>query len=335
MASLYKRGAVYWGRIQAAGREHRRSLRTSDRKEAQARLKAWATDVEAAAHFGIERRTWNEAVVAFVASPPEGLKTSTLARYAVSFRSVDPALSGQILNAINTKILARIANRPGVTNATRRRDLTAVSAVLKHAVRLGWLERNPALDYERSQIRERREPIVLPPDAEVAAFIAACHKSVGADGRGTLGYLVEFLASTGMRLEEAGSLTWRQVDLNRKAVQLVRTKNNRPRAVSVTGTAIRTLEAMPRALACPWVFWHSQGERYRNLSSRLNAIRKRVGFRWRTHDLRHLYAVRALQGGLSIYQLQQQLGHSSLAQTERYLDYLTPEERAEAKANAS
>lgn len=334
MASLYKRGGnpIWWGRVQANGHEHRRSMRTSNRAEAKERLAAWAKDIEAQAYFGIERRTWDDAQLAFVTSPPSDIRPSTLARYMVSFRAVFPLLTGTPLQKIDRRAISRIGNRPGVTNATRRRDLTAVSAVLRNAKRMGWIERNPVADFERNQIRERRDPIVLPPEHEVSTFIAACHESTR---RGTLGYLAELLLSTGMRLEEAGSLTWRQVDLNRRACQLVRTKSGRPRAVSLTGTAVRTLEGIPRALGCPWVFWHSEGLRYANLSSRFRAIKCRLGFRWRTHDLRHLYAVRAIQSGVSIYTIQQQLGHGSLKQTEGYLAFLTPEEATAARANAS
>jgi len=45
---LYKRGDVYWGRVRLAGREHRRSLRTADKKEATLRLKGWSKTLERA-----------------------------------------------------------------------------------------------------------------------------------------------------------------------------------------------------------------------------------------------------------------------------------------------
>ncbi len=54
--------------------------------------------------------------------------------------------------------------------------------------------------------------------------------------------------------------------------------------------------------------------------------------RWRYHDLRHEYAVRALRGGMSIYRLSQHLGHTSVKTTEIYLAHLTAEEAERAKA---
>jgi integrase/recombinase XerD len=49
------------------------------------------------------------------------------------------------------------------------------------------------------------------------------------------------------------------------------------------------------------------------------------------HDLRHLYAVEALRGGMDIYTLSKQLGHTSVKTTEIYLDFLTADEAQRAK----
>jgi len=57
---------------------------------------------------------------------------------------------------------------------------------------------------------------------------------------------------------------------------------------------------------------------------------------FRFHDLRHLWAVEALKGGMGIYALSKHLGHTSVSVTERvYLAFLTPEEAEAAKAKAA
>ena len=53
--------------------------------------------------------------------------------------------------------------------------------------------------------------------------------------------------------------------------------------------------------------------------------------RFRFHDLRHLFAVRYLQSGGSIYILQGIMGHGSVKTTEIYLAYLTPDQQQSAK----
>ena len=145
--NLYRRGAIWWGRVQVAGAEHRRSLRTRDRAEAATRLKAWKAELERAAHFGIERHTWKEAVARYVAEiMPGAVKAGTATRYQTSLRMVDPILADLYLDQIGKHTIARIAGRKGPTNATRRRDLTAVSQVLRAARSWGWINHNPARD---------------------------------------------------------------------------------------------------------------------------------------------------------------------------------------------
>ena len=140
-----------------------------------------------------------------------------------------------------------------------------------------------------------------------------------------------------MREEEIGSLERRQVRLTDQAIDLWKTKTNRPRTVDLDSRAVGTLSGTPSQLRKPWFFWHHEGQRYKNISSRFAAITARAidgeltETRFRFHDLRHWYAVDYLRQGGNIYDLQKQLGHESLKTTEGYLRYLTPEQARNAK----
>jgi integrase/recombinase XerD len=228
------------------------------------------------------------------------------------------------LDQIDRRTIAKIAGRKGPSNATRRRDLTAISQVLRAACGWEWLDHNAALDFDRRIIRERRDPVRLPTDDEISTFITACPNA-------TLRALVRILLGTGMRLEEVASMERRQVDFARKAITLERTKTGSARTVPMSAQVVGTLQALPVRLGCPYIFWHGEGERYRNLSSQLAAIGKRAGVQFRRHDLRHRFAIDYLRRGGSIYDLQQVLGHASIKTTEIYLAFLTPDEQRVAK----
>lgn len=327
-ANLYRRGRTWWFRATVAGREHRSSLRTADRKVAERRA---AIELERlqGARFGDVRRSWKEAVLLWhERATAERLAPATIRRYLSSLAVCDALLGSLHLDEIRIATLRHLARRSGASNATRRRDLTAVSAVLRAAVHEGWIDANVARSFDRTAIRERRDPIVLPPDHEVGELVTALG--------GTLGPMVRVLELTGLRLDEAGGLRWQDVDLARAAITLTRTKGRRPRTVPLTAQAVGTLRALPRKLGSPWVFWRPDGARYagRSLPGAIGKVRKRLGLTWRTHDLRHLFAVRYLREGGSIYVLQQILGHSTIAVTELYLAYLTPDEAERAKAAA-
>ena len=188
----------------------------------------------------------------------------------------------------------------------------------------GWLDQVPKYPFRR--LRERRDPFVLPKPAQVEAL----HRKLSP----MLSRLARLLEQTGMRLEEAGGLTWAQCDRRRKTITLSRTKAGETRTLKLSAAALGTESGTPRHLGCDFVFWHSQDQprRYGDLSGYLYGIRKAAGVSWRIHDLRHLYAVRYLKEGGSIYDLQKLLGHGSV--TEHYLRHLTPEEQARAKRTA-
>ena len=331
-SNLYKRGSVWWGRVQVRGHDIRRSLRTGSLVEAKKRLKALQDDIEHLRFYGEERRTWKSAVVAWAAIAPSTLKPKVFERYQTSLRQVREHLDKLYLDEIDRKVMAKIANRKGVSNATRRRDLTAVSSVLRYAVSQGWRDDNPAKEWDRSVIRERRDPIRLPDavDIETVASIAP----------GNLGSLIRFARDTGMRLEEIGGLERRQVRLEARAVDLWQTKSNRPRTVPLNERAAGTIVGTPAHLHSRWVFWHHDGERYNHISRQFNLLVKRavrdghIERPFRFHDLRHYFAVDYLRRGGNIYDLQKELGHSSVQTTEMYLDHLTPDQQREAKFGA-
>jgi integrase/recombinase XerD len=322
---LYQRGeaGTWWLRYRGV----RRSLQTANVALAREKRAEVIRQIDRE-RLGLPRYRWSDAVVKWheeVAS--RSLGRSTVARYLSSLRMVDLILGPLYLDEIGKAVIARVAAR-APTNASRRRDLTAVSAVLDAAEGWGWVERNISHDFNRRRIRERRDPIVLPTDAEVDRLVSMAPPMLAA--------MIRLLEHAGMRLEEAASLQWRQVDLNRRTLTLERTKARKIRVVTLNDAAIAALSAVTRHLQSPWVFWHGQLDprRYDKPAQRLAQLRKAAGVRWRTHDLRHLFAVRWLKEGRSIYRLQQELGHGSLGVTEIYLAYLTPEEAERARATA-
>ena len=329
--NLYKRGAIWWARVQLAGREYRRSLRTSNRPEAQKRLTHWLKELNHAAYYGDDRKTWPAAVLRYTTEVlPQSVKPSTAKRYLVSLRQLDSDLSGLYLDQIDRKKIASIISsrlKHGATNATIRRDLTAASRVLAACVAWGWRDDNPAKDFDRSIIRERRDPIRLPSDAEVL--------KAAKDVPAMMGKIIMWAVQTGMRENEILTLEHHQIDLDRKTVTLTKTKTDSPRVIPLTGPlteeAVGTLAGTARHIKSKLVFWHSDGEPYRNFASNFAQQRLSHDIPFRFHDLRHKFGVEYLRRGGNIYDLQQIMGHSSIKTTEGYLAYLTPEEAAAAK----
>lgn len=343
--NCYWRGTVLWGRIEVAGKEYKWSLRTSDAKVAKRRVKAERERLVAHSHFGEQRHRYEDVVAQWATAIASEISASTATRYAVSLGQLEPDLLPLFIDEIDKAKVQEIVRRrraEGVTTATIRRDLTALSNVLSYAEDHDMREGNPALSVLK-KLKERRDPIVLPVPSHV--------ERVAKRAPGMMADLTRAARLTGCRQNEL--VQAERVNLDRVRRQLrIRGKGNKSRTIDLSPAAFAILDALPAALGCKWLFWHSAGEPYRSLSSgfrvvvhaELKAAQKAAqqnGLKepdFKTfpyHNLRHLFAVEWLKSGKSIYDLQQHLGHTSITTTEMYLEFLTPEEQRAVKVAPS
>jgi integrase/recombinase XerD len=334
--NTYWRGGTLWAKYTVAGVTVRTSLRTSDPVAAKRRVAELIDREKAARHFGEVVIDWERAVVDWTAHIREQVSPQTAERYASSLIQCQPYLAGQPINLIDRKTLQRMVTdrrASGITNATIKRDLTAISSVLEFAIGQEWLEANPALAVAKT-ITERRDPIVLPTE-ESLSYMAGRLDPVWRD----------FMISarlTGLRITELCSVRHRDLNATGMTLHVPKAKGNKPRTIDLTQAAVDVLARQPKG-GCQELF-HRAGKPLIFASARfkvkLNLAQKaaqKAGIefaRFRFHDLRHLYAVEYLRQGGSIYMLQQQLGHASITTTEGYLRFLTPEQAKRAKQTA-
>lgn len=363
--NMYRRGDIWWLRTTADGREYRESLRTGDVKSARKRRDKRISEINDAAHFGEVTHTWEESVKEWIEHSANQLARSTLKRYAVSLKQCCPFLKGRDISKIDGKIIQHLVtqrrNVDKAMSATVRRDLTAISQVLEYAEALEWREGNPTLN-KRKLLKERRDPIVLPAHQDIELVCASTTRRFSGLIRGAL--------LTGCRQDELCSVTWKQFS-NEAGTLEVRGKGNKRRTIQLSGEATRHIDGTPVTLGTDLIFcsdpppkaddkrktktphkWSSPASNFgrivRSLEKRAriaregkpklpaSEIEKLKNFkRFRFHDLRHLFAVEALRGGMGLYKLQKHLGHTSVLTTEIYLDFLTPEEAEAAKAKAA
>src|SRR5579859_425952 len=333
--NLYLRGATWWGRVKVAGREYRGSLRTTDPREAARRLKGWRTKLEREAVGDPESPTWKEAVVKWATEVlPRSVKPSVAKRYLVSIGQLEQTFGTLRIDQINSARIAQYISllSATATNATVRRDLTALSRLLSACVSWGWRSDNPARTHDRSIIRERREPITPPTPEMVEKMIAAAPPGMA--------QTLRLLEQTGMREGEAVTLEASDIDWASRHIRLTRTKTSRPRTlewVTPGGDAGLILADAPRRGI---LFTASTGAPYQNFASNAGRVMRDLAKRdpdfrpFRIHDLRHAFAIRWLRPGGDIYHLSMHLGHTSLKTTEIYLGHLSAREQAVAQNRA-
>ena len=124
--------------------------------------------------------------------------------------------------------------------------------------------------------------------------------------------------NTGLRLGELLGLNWIYADLSRGVIRLEITKSGRRREVPLNGDSYQALVSLtPKAEGR--VF---QTRFIKTAYNNAVAIAKLDDVNF--HTLRHTFASWAVMRGVSLKELQELLGHSSLAMTMRYA-HLAPE----------
>jgi hypothetical protein len=158
MAGLYRRGAVYWGRVHRQGQHYRRSLKTADRSVAEKRLRIWLDDLDAIAWGEKPRRSFEEASEKFIREHLTAIKPNAAKRYGVSLKSLVGHFAGKTLDRITSAELSEFETKrrtEGVTAGTIRRDLACLSSMLTSAEEWEWIDdgKNPVPSYLRRRAK--------------------------------------------------------------------------------------------------------------------------------------------------------------------------------------
>ena len=265
----YWRGKVLWGEIQVKGQRLRWSLGTDDPTIAKTRRQAGKESALADAH-GDARRTFEEVFMAWDVQLERSVEAKTARRYRCSLIQLAPWLDGKMLDEIDGKLVAAIIRerqKAGVTNATVKRDLGALSSVLNYCIGQEWIESNPVLP-KLKLLRERREPIVLPSDRDIALVMERAPGMVGA--------MVAAALKTGAREDELAKAKRVDVDHGLKQLTVIG-KRNKLRVIDlVPFDGYEFFTALPAFVGKPFLFWHDKGEPYASFAPTFNKLMNRT-----------------------------------------------------------
>ena len=146
--------------------------------------------------------------------------------------------------------------------------------------------------------------------------------------------LVQLLLLTGARKGEAQLALWRDIDFNKRVWTVPRSKNGRSRRIILSTAAVdvfNAVRAKSDALELP-----NKQENYVFTNPKSRTAYKSFDIVWfkvraqaelsdvRMHDLRHTFASVLINRGVSLYEVQTLLGHSSPQMTQRYA-HLAPD----------
>jgi integrase/recombinase XerD len=328
LATVYRRGGVYWVRFRANGQHVRRSDHTSKKSEATAFLQRLLAEHAANARGDRPRQRYEDAVERFLLEAT--IRPKTRACYSSSDRACRPTFEGRYLDEIDRRSLGEFVSKrkqSGVSDTTIRRDLAFLSSMCSMATRWGWLDTNPVTSFGKRTLKEARPRTRFLSDPEYEALLANAAEHV----RPAITLAVE----TGLRKEELFGLTISAIDIARREIRLDETKSGVPRRVPLSDAAIATIKAILTQQGRPktlYLFVKPDGTRFFDMKKGFAAACRRAkitGLRW--HDLRHTFASWFVQSNGDLYHLSRILGHATVQMTTRYSHLRTGDLHAELR----
>ena len=200
--------------------------------------------------------------------------------------------------------LKRIGNSP----ATINRKLAALSRMLNFAFDRGWISRK--IKFHKMKEAEGRVRFLGDDEYGRITEDLSIHDPDMSD-------LVVVLVETGLRMNEALSLEWKDIDFDAGHLRVWKNKGDKPRSVPMSSSVRRVLGSVPTDKSGPFVAMSNHSVRHR-----WNAMKKRLGLQddqeFTPHCCRHTFASWLVQKGVPIFTVKELCGHRCIEITIRY-----------------
>lgn len=329
------------------GQKKRASVYADTQKECRQKLTAAVKSIDEGTYRKTQRYTVSQWLDEWLLLYCKDLKPLTISGYKSKIETrIKPYLGDSQLTALNNVQLQRYYNTLQAGDKDHRalspKSIQNVHGILhkalEQAVVAGILVNNPADHIRLPKIKKPElQPIM---DDNVSKFLTAIKEDEFEK------FFIVALFS-GLRQSELIGLQWDDVDFDTGTLTVHRqiqkahdgpgyhfleeTKNGKSRTAAIAPSIVKILKSQ-KAQQAEWrlaagplwtndrnlVFTDRLGDhlKHRTINNHFKKIVESIGLPdTRFHDLRHSYAVNALQAGDSVKDVQEQLGHYSSAFT--------------------
>ena len=342
----YWEGRYTSGYDPGTGKQVQHSITGKTQKEVAQKLRELTSSIDAGTYQEPCKMTVSEWLDIWAEDYLKGIKASSIHLYKENIRLyIKPALGAVKLEALDTPMIQRFYNRleagkgdkAGLSAKTIKNIHGVFHKALQQAVAIGYLRFNPsdACILPRA-VHKEIQPLNRQQITDFLQEIQGHRHQV----------LYTLALFSGMREGELLGLMWDCVDFESNTIlvdkQLRRSqekggqyyfsppKSNKSRRITIAPSVMKLLQfhrqeqARQRLFVGPgWVdshlvFTNEIGDRlsYRTVYDCFKRIAAKIGCpEARFHDLRHTYAVMALESGDSIKTVQENLGHHAASFT--------------------
>ena len=263
---------------------------------------------------------------------PPKIKASTAETYRIYWEShIVPALGDREVRSLTRHdVLKFHSSLKSIYSANR--SVKLLFQAIKQMNTWGgvWPRiENPAANIKL--FKESSSERILEPEKARELF-TELDRRVTADPMNFTAWMIMILQMTGLRTGEWRLTPWSWVDLSKGEMKLPMTKSGKKRTVMLDPAVVDVLKQIPRIEGSKWIFpGQDLTKPIGKPKGQWKSIKKVCGIdpKFRIHDIRHTFASTALvRAKLSIKEVSELLGHSSISITSRYLHLLTDETKA-------
>ena len=314
---LYRRkGAPTWWADwrDKDGKRHRKSTGTKDKVLADALAAKWKHQSFLEHHFGaMPEIPFRDALLRYAQEKERENPSSYKSAGKYRLQLLLDRFGDLNLSEIDVRRIEDFTSerRATVKEGSVQRELTVLKAILNKAKREGAIVSVPPFPRMRKQ-RGRKRWLSVNEEQRLIETAASHLKP-----------LIGFAVDTGGRRSELLGLDWRQVDLDRRLITFIETKNGEDRSVRLSNRAYQVLVDLGVQKTGP-VFTY-RGKAMKEVTSSFKRARTKAQIEdLRFHDLRHTFASRLVQQGVSLYEVMHLTGHKYLEMVQRYA-HLAPD----------
>jgi integrase len=270
-------------------------------------------------------------------------RRSLAAEISTVNRNVLPVIGNKPLREVTrgqvTALIHNLATK-GQAATTVNRTLAHIKAIFNRAIEweIDGIEKNPAKGVKPLPDHKRHERYLSAEEARQLLEVVSKSQNK------LLPYIVALLLLTGCRRREVLEARWENIDLERGLLTVPLSKNGKPRYVPLSPAArnilIKSKLIVIELLGSEeagngWVFPNPKTKKpFLKMQTGWMRARRLAGLEGlRVHDLRHSFASALVNRGMTLYDVKEALGHSSVVTTQRYA-HLAPQRLMQAVSAA-
>jgi integrase len=213
-----------------------------------------------------------------------------------------------------------VSTAVGYAPATCNRTAVLLRYLFNLAIdkwKLPGVTRNPATQAKPFDVNNIRQVFLSP--EQIGVLVEAGAPKPGQQNPLTL-QIVMFLVLTGVRKANALKARWCEIDAALGLWNIPITKSGKPQNLQLSQEVLNLLQTLPSRDLSDYLFPSPKtGKPFVSIYSSWNSMRKAAGLEHvRMHDLRHTFASLLVNGGASLFMVQNALGHSNPKITMRY-----------------